>query len=202
MPASGRRPRPAARPAPVTDQPNRVLRHQHASGAAETRALAKRVAASSPGVLRAGDAQGPGVAQRAGVAATLTSQGLSVRNAVEPVQAEGGHVEARVVMQDPAPTPPGQRAQPVGELMEEGEALVELIGSSRDRDASARVPRDAGRGGSRRASPAQGGQGDAGSRADIADQPACPGRRHHPRPERWRRISPSSRSQAVKPGSA
>jgi hypothetical protein len=60
------------------------------------------------------------------------------------VEFEGDAVKPRVVVGYAPSMPPWERPEPVGELVEEREPLIQLIGPSRDRDAAGHPSRDTG----------------------------------------------------------
>lgn len=82
------------------------------------------------------------MAQRARVTAGLATNRLLGWDAMAPVEPEGDLVEAHVVVDVPAAASRGRR-QPMRELVEEGQALVQRIGAGDDGDGAVLPPRHA-----------------------------------------------------------
>ena len=134
----------AARPAAVTHQAHGVLGDEHPWSASQPRPFPDRVATGSPGRLRTGDAECSRVAQRARVAPAFALERLGIRDAVGAIQLEGDRVEVQAVMGDATATAARLRSEPVRQLVQEREPLVELIGSRGHRYRSRGLARDAG----------------------------------------------------------
>lgn len=117
----------ATSPAAVTHEPDGVLRDEHANRPARPGALSQGDAAFAPRGIGAGHAQGPRVAERAGIAATLASQGFSGGDSVTLVQPKGHGVERRIMVGNTASAAPDPGSNPVGELMQQRQALVDRV---------------------------------------------------------------------------
>ena len=104
-------------------------------------ALTQGLPPAAPRNVRARDPQRSRMAERAGVASALAGKDFGIGDAMAPIQVEGDRVEPSVVMQDASAASAGDGAQPMSQLVEEGEALVKGIGSGRDGDAPRRPSR-------------------------------------------------------------
>ena len=85
-----------------------------------------------------------GMRQRAAVACRLESQRVRIGQAVASIQLERDLVEGTPMVDGTSPAA-RHRRQPMRQLVEQGQALVELVTSCPNRDQAIVAPGDAGR---------------------------------------------------------
>ena len=124
----------ADRPAPVSLEPDRVLGHEDAPLPPRTRSQPRPMLGQRGGGTR--DAEGDGMGQGRSVARGLQPQRIRVVQAVAAVEIEGDRVEAAAVMDRPTAPPPSGRRDPVRELVQQREPLVERVACRRGRRSS------------------------------------------------------------------
>lgn len=89
----------------------------------------------------AGHADHDRVAERAGIAASFTGKGLGIGDPVCAIQGKGAQVERPIVMGHASPGTMRPRTEPVGELVKERQARIEVIAARADREHSEARPR-------------------------------------------------------------
>lgn len=148
-------------------------------------------APSSPGPLalggavrcqlrcRAGNAERYRVAKRAAIATGFEAQGIGLRDAVPAVERERGRVEgSSVVDRSPAPTP-RLRTDPVGQLVEQREPLIQRVAAGADRDDAVSATGHSSGVEGVASPPGETWLGDPGLGANGGDQGRRPGWRTH-----------------------
>lgn len=128
----------------------------------------------------AGNAQGDGVTQGTAIPRGFEAQSLVARDSVSAVQVEGHDVERPAVMLGAAAPRTSRRGRdPVRQLVEEGEPLVNLVGAGADRDQARFPSRHPARMFTCPSPPGQAWWEDVGIGADRGRELGCPFRRAH-----------------------
>ncbi len=93
---------------------------------------------------RPGDAKRHGMAQRASVPGRFQAQGVGIGESVAAIQVEGDRVEHAPVMRGATAPDTSCRRKPMRQLVEQGQAMVQRIGTGADGDHAVRTARNAG----------------------------------------------------------
>ena len=162
----------ADRPAPIALEPDRVLGHEDAPLPPRARSQPRPMLGQHGRGTR--DTEGDGVGQGRPVARGLEPQRIRVVQAMAAVEVEGDRVEAAAVMDRPTAPTPGGRRDPVRQLVQQREPLVERVAAGANGDRALRSAGDAGRGSATPDTPEQPRREDAGVGAHRGHQLSAP----------------------------